>query len=90
MRQCVYLFDAQNVALYLLTMIKPAMRNVRRARQLRNVNKQPKTVARAFAACSLKGKFAVWRGRRATPRKAYLRRFLVAVVLPAPYGKLAG
>lgn len=38
------------------------------ARQLRERSMGSRKRWRAFAACSLKGKFAVWRGRRATPR----------------------
>lgn len=64
-----YLFDAQNVALYLLTDDKTrhAQMSGACAPVAGTVNGQPKTVAR-IRGVQFKGKFAVWRGRRATPR----------------------
>lgn len=64
-----YLFDAQNVALYLLTDDKTRHAQMSGAcAPVAERSMVSRKRWRAFAAYSLKGKFAVWRGRRATPR----------------------
>ncbi len=83
-----YLFDAQNVALYLLTDDKPAMRKCpARARQLRERSMVSRKRWRAFAACSLKGNSPSGGEESDAARKAYLRRFPVAVCCQRRYGK---
>lgn len=80
-----YLFDAQNVALYLLTDDKTrhAQMSGACAPVAGTVNGQPKTVAR-IRGVQFKGKFAVWRGRRATPRVKLTFVASRSPVLPAP------
>ncbi|EJU1695143.1 YhbP family protein [Salmonella enterica] len=81
-----YLFDAQNVALYLLTEDKTrhAQMSGARAPVAGTVNGQPKTVAR-IRGVQFKGEIRRLEGQESdAARKAYLRRFPVARVLPAP------
>ncbi|EGG6883591.1 YhbP family protein [Salmonella enterica] len=81
-----YLFDAQNVALYLLTEDKTrhAQMSGARAPVAGTVNGQPKTVAR-IRGVQFKGEVRRLEGQESdAARKAYLRRFPVARVLPAP------
>lgn len=81
-----YLFDAQNVALYLLTDDKTrhAQMSGACAPVAGTVNGQPKTVAR-IRGVQFKGEIRRLEGQESdAARKAYLRRFPVAVVLPAP------
>ncbi len=68
----------KNVALYLLTDDKPAMRNVRRVRaSCGTVNGQPKMVARIRGVQSLKrGEIRRLEGQESDAARAYLRRFL--------------
>ncbi|EJF5337409.1 YhbP family protein [Salmonella enterica] len=77
-----YLFDAQNVALYLLTDDKTrhAQMSGACAPVAGTVNGQPKTVAR-IRGVQFKGEIRRLEGEES---KAYLRRFPVARVLPAP------
>ncbi|EHF0205818.1 YhbP family protein [Salmonella enterica] len=81
-----YLFDAQNVALYLLTDDKTrhAQMSGACAPVAGTVNGQPKTVAR-IRGVQFKGEIRRLEGQESDAvRKAYLRRFPVARVLPAP------
>ncbi|EAM9684688.1 hypothetical protein DXP27_00430 [Salmonella enterica] len=81
-----YLFDAQNVALYLLTDDKTrhAQMSGACAPVAGTVNGQPKTVAR-IRGVQFKGEIRRLEGQESdAARKAYLRRFPVARVLPAP------
>ncbi|EMD9037657.1 YhbP family protein [Salmonella enterica] len=81
-----YLFDAQNVALYLLTDDKTrhAQMSGACASVAGTVNGQPKTVAR-IRGVQFKGEIRRLEGQKSdAARKAYLRRFPVARVLPAP------
>ena len=81
-----YLFDAQNVALYLLTDDKTrhARMSGACAPVAGTVNGQPKTVAR-IRGVQFKGEIRRLEGQESDAvRKAYLRRFPVARVLPAP------
>ncbi|EIN9869518.1 YhbP family protein [Salmonella enterica] len=81
-----YLFDAQNVALYLLTDDKTrhAQMSGACAPVAGTVNGQPKTVAR-ICGVQFKGEIRRLEGQESdAARKAYLRRFPVARVLPAP------
>ncbi|ECP4459262.1 YhbP family protein [Salmonella enterica] len=81
-----YLFDAQNVALYLLTDDKTrhAKMSGACAPVAGTVNGQPKTVAR-IRGVQFKGEIRRLEGQESdAARKAYLRRFPVARVLPAP------
>lgn len=81
-----YLFDAQNVALYLLTEDKTrhAQMSGACAPVAGTVNGQPKTVAR-IRGVQFKGEIRRLEGQESdAARKAYLRRFPVARVLPAP------
>lgn len=81
-----YLFDAQNVALYLLTEDKTrhAQMSGACAPVAGTVNGQPKTVAR-IRGVQFKGEIRRLEGQESdVARKAYLRRFPVARVLPAP------
>ncbi|QQI08056.1 YhbP family protein [Salmonella enterica subsp. enterica serovar Worthington] len=81
-----YLFDAQNVALYLLTDDKTrhAQMSGACAPVAGTVNGQPKTVAR-IRGVQFKGEIRRLEGEESdAARKAYLRRFPVARVLPAP------
>lgn len=80
-----YLFDAQNVALYLLTDDKTrhAQMSGACAPVAGTVNGQPKTVAR-IRGVQFKGEIRRLEGQESdAARKAYLRRFPVARVLPA-------
>ncbi|EPP1562800.1 YhbP family protein [Salmonella enterica] len=81
-----YLFDAQNVALYLLTDDKTrhAQMSGACAPVAGTVNGQPKTVTR-IRGVQFKGVIRRLEGQESdAARKAYLRRFPVARVLPAP------
>lgn len=81
-----YLFDAQNVALYLLTDDKTrhAQMSGACAPVAGTVNGQPKTVAR-IRGVQFKGEIRRLEGQESdAARKAYFRRFPVARVLPAP------
>ncbi|CAR61179.1 conserved hypothetical protein [Salmonella enterica subsp. enterica serovar Paratyphi A] len=81
-----YLFDAQNVALYLLTDDKTrhAQMSGACASVAGTVNGQPKTVAR-IRGVQFKGEIRRLEGQESdAARKAYLRRFPVARGLPAP------
>ncbi|MGU7402610.1 YhbP family protein [Salmonella enterica subsp. houtenae serovar 48:g,z51:-] len=81
-----YVFDAQNVALYLLTEDKTrhAQMSGACAPVAGTVNGQPKTVAR-IRGVQFKGEIRRLEGQESdAARKAYLRRFPVARVLPAP------
>ncbi|EDJ7962339.1 hypothetical protein CH521_13745, partial [Salmonella enterica subsp. enterica serovar Kentucky] len=81
-----YLFDAQNVALYLLTDDKTrhAQMSGACAPVAGTVNGQPKTVTR-IRGVQFKGVIRRLEGQESdAARKAYLRRFPVAWVLPAP------
>ncbi|ENQ7059291.1 YhbP family protein [Salmonella enterica] len=81
-----YLFDAQHVAFYLLTDDKTrhAQMSGAHAPVAGTVNGQPKTVAR-IRGVQFKGEIRRLEGQESdAARKAYLRRFPVARVLPAP------
>ncbi|ECC3873582.1 hypothetical protein CPK87_15835 [Salmonella enterica] len=81
-----YLFDAQHVAFYLLTDDKTrhAQMSGACAPVAGTVNGQPKTVAR-IRGVQFKGEIRRLEGQESdAARKAYLRRFPVARVLPAP------
>lgn len=81
-----YLFDAQSVAFYLLTDVKTrhAQMSGARAPVAGTVNGQPQTVAR-ICGVQFKGEIHRLEGQeRDAARKAYLRRFPVARVLPVP------
>lgn len=81
-----YLFDAQHVAFYLLTDDKTrhAQMSGAHAPVAGTVNGQPKTVAH-IRGVQFKGEIRRLEGQESdVARKAYLRRFPVARVLPAP------
>ncbi|SQI20138.1 Uncharacterized protein conserved in bacteria [Salmonella enterica subsp. arizonae] len=84
-----YLFDAQHVAFYLLTDDKTrhAQMSGAHAPVAGTVNGQPKTVAH-IRGVQFKGEIRRLEGQESdVARKAYLRRFPVARVLPRRYGK---
>lgn len=84
-----YLFDAQNVALYLLTDDKTrhAQMSGACAPVAGTVNGQPKTVAR-IRGVQFKGEIRRLEGQESdAARKAYLRRFPVAGCCQRRYGK---